>query len=52
MKPQLIAIVTAVVLVGCGGKVQQATTVNPEADVALLSAAYDGNINFLGSRSF
>ena len=35
MKSQLIAIVAAVVLVGCG---------NPEADRALLKAAQDGNI--------
>ena len=44
MKHLLLTTIAAVVLVGCGGKVQQATTVNPEADVALLSAAYDGNI--------
>ena len=44
MKHLLLTIIAAVVLVGCGGKVQQATTVNPEADVALLSASYDGNI--------
>ena len=52
MKHLLLTTIAVVVLVGCGGKVQQATTVNPEADVALLSDAYDGNINFLGSRSF
>jgi len=44
MKHLLLTTIAAVVLVGCGGKVQQATTVNPEADVALLGAAYDGNI--------
>ena len=44
MKHLLLTTIAAVVLVGCRGKVQQATTVNPEADVALLSAAYDGNI--------
>jgi len=44
MKHLLLTTIAAVVLVGCGGKVQQATLVNPEADVALLSAVYDGNI--------
>ena len=44
MKNLLLTTIAAVVLVGCGGKVQQATTVNPEADVELLSVAYDGNI--------
>ena len=44
MQHLLLTTIAAVVLVGCGGKVQQATKVNPEADVTLLSAAYDGNI--------
>ena len=38
MKSQLIAIVAAVVLVGCG------KSSNPAADRALLGAARDGNI--------
>ena len=43
MKHLLQTAISAVLLVGCG-KVQQATPANPEADIALLSAAYDGNI--------
>ena len=35
--------ISAVLLVGCG-KVQQATPRTSEADIALLSAAYEGNI--------
>ena len=43
MKHFPLTTIAAVLLVGCG-KVQQATPINPEADIALLSAAYDGNI--------
>jgi len=43
MKHLPLTTIAAVVLVGCG-EAQQASTANPEADVALLSAAYDGNI--------
>jgi|TARA_B100000315_G_C14470843_1_gene538241 ankyrin repeat protein len=43
MKHLLQTAIAAVLLAGCG-KVQQATPANPEADIALLSAAYDGNI--------
>ncbi|MDP6232520.1 MAG: ankyrin repeat domain-containing protein, partial [Nitrospinaceae bacterium] len=38
MKHLLLTTIAAVVLVGCG---------NPEADRALLEAAYDGNIEAL-----
>ena len=43
MKHLLLTTIAALLFVGCG-KVQQATTANPEADIALLIAAYDGNI--------
>ena len=43
MKHLLQAAISAVLLVGCG-KVQQATPINHEADIVLLSAAYEGNI--------
>jgi len=43
MKHLLQTAISAVLLVGCG-KVQQATPINSEADIALLSAAYEGNI--------
>ena len=43
MKHLLQAAISAVLLVGCG-KGQQATPINPEADIVLLSAAYEGNI--------
>ena len=44
MKHLLITTIAAVLLVGCGKSQKASSPANLEADIALLSAAYDGNI--------
>ena len=44
MKHLLLTTIAAVLLVGCGESQKASSPANPEADSALLSAAYHGNI--------